>query len=170
MGGLEHDHQPMPEVPGPDELRAWMDLVPPSENRYGKFWSNVEERSIEQWFGNWRDRPASTPVRESWCRFRPKAVFDDPYLDAARSLLLIDTMGWPAAVMAHSGQISYIAPTIELTARFHRLAPKAEWLLQVTESPVATEGLMGTASRVWSQEGALVASGGQTMLFRPAPG
>jgi len=168
MRGLEHDHAPMPELPGPDDLRAWMDVVP--VHRYGKFWSNIEERMIDQWFGDWRERQASAPVRESWCRFRPKATFDDPYLDAARSLMLIDTLGWPAGVSAHSGEVPYVAPTIELSARFHRLAPKAEWLLQVTDSSVATDGLLGSTSRVWTQDGSLVASGGQTMLFRPAPG
>jgi acyl-CoA thioesterase-2 len=145
-----------------------MDVVP--VHRYGKFWSNIEERMIDQWFGDWRERQATAPVRESWCRFRPKATFDDPYLDAARSLMLIDTLGWPAGVSAHSGEVRYVAPTIELSARFHRLAPKAEWLLQVTESSVATDGLLGSTSRVWAQDGSLVASGGQTMLFRPAPG
>jgi acyl-CoA thioesterase II len=170
MHGLEHDHAPMPDVAGPDGLRAWMDVVPPSENRFATFWSNIEERVIDQWFGDWRERPATAPVRESWCRFRPKATFADPYLDAARSLMLIDTLGWPAAVAAHGGRPEYIAPTIELSARFHRLAPKSEWLLEITESAVATDGLLGSTARVWSQDGALVASGGQTMLFRPVPG
>lgn len=168
LRGIEHDHMPMPEVPGPDGLRAWMDVLP--THRYGNFWSNIEEREIGQWFGDWRERQAGPPVRESWCRFRPKATFEDPYLDAARSLMLIDTLGWPAGVAASTGDVPYVAPTIELSARFHRLAPKAEWLYETTEASIATDGLLGSSSRVWSQDGALIASGGQTMLFRPAPG
>ena len=84
--------------------------------------------------------------------------------------MLIDTLGWPAAVAGQNSPVEYIAPTIELTARFHRLAPEAEWLLQITDASVATEGLLGSTSRVWAQDGGLIASGGQTMLFRPVPG
>jgi len=170
LRGLAHDVVEMPAVPGPDELLPWMETAAPSDVRYEKFWSNVEERMIEQWFGKWRDRPVSAPIRESWCRFRPQATFDDAFLDAARSLLLIDTMGWPAAMMAYTGREDYVAPTVELAARFHRPADASEWLFQATESPIAAGGLMGSTSRVWAEDGTLVASGGQTMLFRPGPG
>jgi acyl-CoA thioesterase II len=168
MRGLEHDEVPMPEAPGPDGLIPWMDVAG-KENPYWRFWSNIEERMPDQWFGQWKDHPVGPPVREGWYRFRPVATFEDPFLDAARSLLLIDTLGWPAAVIAHEGIVPWAAPTIELSVRFHRLSPKAEWLFGVTESPIAADGLLGSNARVWSQDGVLLASGGQNMLFRPVP-
>ena len=169
MHGLEHDAAPMPEVPGPDGLVPWQDIAPPSDVLYERFWSHVEERIIDQWMGRWRDRAPGPPVRESWCRFRPNATFDDPFLDAARAVLLVDTMGWPAAMMAHTGDPSFVAPTIELSVRFHRLAPSSEWLFGRTSSPIATDGLIGSTAQVWAQDGTLVASGGQQMLCRPVP-
>jgi acyl-CoA thioesterase II len=165
MGGLEHDDAPMPEVPAPDGLAPW--LRPEGSNPYARFWSNLEERMIHQWFGEWREHPVGPPIREGWYRFRPSATFDDPYLDAGRSLMIVDTLGWPAAVVAYPGEVPWAAPTIELSVRFHRLAPSSEWLFGVTKSPVATDGLLGSTAKVWSQEGSLVASGGQHMLFRP---
>jgi acyl-CoA thioesterase II len=168
MHGLEYDAAPMPEVPGPEGLVPWQDVVRPSEDLYGRFWSNVEERPIEQ-FTSWRDRVPGPPLRESWCRFRPKATFDDPYLDAARALLLIDTMGWPAVMMARSDPPQFVAPTIEVSARFHRPAASAEWLLSVASAPIASGGLIGSTAQVWGQSGTLVASGGQHMLCRPVP-
>jgi acyl-CoA thioesterase-2 len=168
LGGLEHDHAPMPVVPGPDGLIPWLEKSGP-DNPYRNFWSNIEERMPDQWFGPWRDHPVSPPERVGWYRMRPRATFDDPFLDAARSLMIVDTLGWPAAVIAHEGTVPWAAPTIELSVRFHRLAPASEWLLGVTEAPIATGGLLGSTARVWSQDGRFLASGGQNMLFRPAP-
>jgi acyl-CoA thioesterase len=169
LGGLEHDYVPMPKAAGPEGLRPWMELTE-TTHPYWRFWSNIEERMVDQWFGDWKDHPVGPPVREGWYRFRPSATFDDPYLDAARPLILIDTLGWPAGVVAHEGIQPWVAPTIELSVRFHRLAPKAAWLFGVTESPVAAHGMLGSTARVWAQDGTFVASGGQTMLFRPTPG
>lgn len=166
MHGIEFDAAPMPEVAGPDGLVAWQDVD--HDNPYRRFWSNIEERPLVMWEGSWWDRPPGPPVRESWCRFRPTATFDDPFLDAARSLVLIDTLGWPAAMMPLSGPPSFIAPTIELSVRFHRLAPTSEWLLSIVKAPIATDALIGSTANVWA-DGKLVASGGQQMLCRPVP-
>lgn len=168
MNGLVYDAVPMPEVPGPGELVAWQDVSPP-EGPFERFWSMIEERMLREWYGSWEERPVGPPVREGWCRLRPKPTFDDPFLDAARSLLLIDTMGWPAAMMSQTGRSSFVAPTIELSARFHRLVPNSEWLLSVVRSPIAADGLIGSTAQVWAEDGTLVASGGQHMLCRPAP-
>ncbi len=167
MHGIEYDAAPIPDVKGPDGLEAWQNVA--SDNPYWRFWSNIEERPLELWEGSWWDRPPGPPLRESWCRFRPGATFDDPFLDAARSLVLIDTLGWPAAMMALAEPPSFVAPTIELSVRFHRLAPHAEWLYSRVESPIATDGLIGSSAQIWAQGGMLVATGGQQMLCRPVP-
>ena len=169
MQGLEHDEAPMPDVPGPDGLKAWYEETPQDENLYRRFWSNIEERMIFQWFGNWRDHPVLPPVRDGWYRFRTTPVFDDPYLDAARSLMIVDTMGWPAAALSYLERPPFIAPTIELSARFHRSSRRSEWLFARTDARVATEGLIWSTSQIWSEDGRLVASGGQHMLCRPLP-
>src|SRR5262245_56590048 len=105
-----------------------------------------------------------------WYRFRPRATFDDPFVDAARALLLIDTMTWPAASSAHPpDDATYIAPSLDVTAQFHRLIPESDWLLSDTVAPVAADGLIGTTSRVWSADGRLVASGTGHLLCRPDP-
>lgn len=168
MHGFEYDGAPMPELPGPDGLVAWRDISPPPPT-FRKFWSNIEERVIGTVPLRWEERVPGPPIRESWTRFRPKATFDDPFLDAARSLLIIDTLGWPAFMASQTGVPEFAGPTIELSARFHRAAKESEWLLGVTTSPIATDALIGSMAHVWAQDGRLVASGGQTMLCRPAP-
>jgi acyl-CoA thioesterase II len=169
MEGLEHDVAPMPEVPRPDGLKAWIDETAQDRNPYARFWSNIEERMIEQWFGDWREHPAGPPLRDGWYRFRPSPTFDDPFLDAARSLTIVDTMGWPAAMTAYPDRQPFVAPTIELSVRFHRDTRRSEWLYGRTDAPLATEGLLWSTAMVWSEDGSLAASGGQHMLFRPVP-
>ena len=55
-------------------------------------------------------RPGSTtgrtgrraaPVAGEWYRFVPRSTFDDPWLDACRSVILLDTLGWPAVCRLH---------------------------------------------------------------------
>jgi acyl-CoA thioesterase len=169
LKGFTYDGAPMPELPGPEGLVAWRDVSPPPRPFLG-FWSNLEERFIGPVIERWEERVPGPPIREGWCRLRPTATFEDPFLDAARSLLVIDTMGWPAFMASQTGIPPFVAPTIELSVRFHRPATTSEWLLAVTTSPVACDGLIGSSAQVWAEDGSLVASGGQHMLCRPAPG
>jgi acyl-CoA thioesterase II len=167
--GLAHDVATMPAVPAPDRLRPIEELVPPEAraNRY-RFWDNFEARPID--FVPWAERRAGEPLWREWYRYRPRATFDDPFVDAARALLLIDTMVWPAACRAYDpDQRAYIAPSLDVTAEFHRLDPASEWLLCDAAAPVAADGLIGGQSRIWSADGRLLASGSAHLLCRPAP-
>jgi acyl-CoA thioesterase-2 len=57
--------------------------------------------------------------------------------------------------------------TVDLSVRFHRPTGD-EWLLSEAISPVGAGGLTAATGRVWDRAGRLLASGGQTMLCRPA--
>lgn len=76
-------------------------------------------------------------------------------------------MMWPAATMASEGYPSHMAPSLDVTVWFHQGAADAEWLLVDARSPFAGDGLVGGVARVWSDDGRLLASGGQQMLCRP---
>lgn len=166
--GLDHDVTRMPEVPGPAALRPIEELLAPEERKAPyPFWQNLEARPID-WVP-WRDRKPGLPVWREWYRFRPRATFDDPFVDAARALILIDTMSWPATCRAYDEQRRYIAPSLDVTVQFHRAAPAVEWLLIDAIAPVAAHGLIGGQARVWSCEGQLLASGGGQLLCRPVP-
>jgi acyl-CoA thioesterase-2 len=167
VGGLEHDFADMPAVPRPHDLKSVEELLAGEVHRPHPFWGNFECRPVD--WQPWESRDPGPPVVRRWFRFRPRARFDDPFVDAARSLLVIDTMGWPAANMPHPNDQPYIAPSLDAHALFHRLAPDVEWLLCDATAPVAAEGLIGGVTRVWSPDGKLLASGGGQLLCRPAP-
>lgn len=165
--GLEHKHADMPLVPLPEGLLSFEDLFP-GGGRWYPFWDNIEGRP--PFPDQLPPTPTpSEPIDVNWRRFRPVPCFDDPFTDAARSLILIDTISWPAASQPHRPVEKYMAPNLDVTAWFHDCAPDSEWLLNETVSDVATGGLMATSTRVWSRDGRLLASGGAQLMCVPAP-
>ena len=166
--GLVHDHAIMPTVPPHAERRFVTELLPPDEPMRFRFWSNFEHKPLE-WWDDPADRPPGESVFRGWYRYAPVATFEDPAVDACRSLLLLDTMSWPAATRAHSFDLPWVAPNIDLAVQFHRAEPAAEWLLADAVAPVAEDGLIGFQSKVWSDTGALLASGAGQLLCRAVP-
>ena len=113
-------------------------------------------------------------MSEAWFRFRPTDTFDDPLVDAGRLVVLLDTMGWPAAVEAHAwqwgdGRAPWVAPSLDLFVRFHRFAPHEPILFNRVESPLAADGLITAEGRVWTPDGLLLASSSAQLLSTPVP-
>ncbi|HWH31123.1 MAG TPA: thioesterase family protein [Egibacteraceae bacterium] len=170
--GLLHDADTPPDVADPDALPSLPELLgaerrnPPSY----RFWDNFEARPLD-WNGPFEQRPAGEPRVRNWYRYTPTATFDDPVVDAIRSLILLDTMSWPAARRAHPpGPLPYVAPTLDVAVQFHRAAPASEWLLVEGVAPVAEQGLAAYSAKVWSRDRRLLASAAGQMLCRPVPG
>lgn len=147
--GLEHDVAEMPEKSRPDELKFIQEVIEErlgeeAENSPFPFWSNFDVKPV------WPERfvlgarQAHDPIFHEWYRFAPRACFEDPFLDAARSLMMIDTASWIAACQPHPDG-AFIAPN-------H-----------------AEAGLMGTDSRIWSESGKLLATGGAQLFCVPQP-
>lgn len=166
--GLRHDAGAPPPVDDPLD-------VPTMQERLGPdvpwppfpFWDNLEWRPLD-WTGGLDVRPAADPLVRQWFRYRPQATFTDPALDAARCLILLDTMSWPSARRAYPpGDIGFMAPTLDVNVQFHRSEPSSEWLLVEGAAPVAEDGLIGFSSKVWSQDRRLLASAAGQMLCRP---
>ena len=170
VDGLVHDAAPPPDVPGPEELLSTDERLGPVERPF-PFFANLDERPTS-WVDDWEHRPAGEPRHRGWYRFRPRATFEDVWVDAGRLAIVVDTFQWPAAVRGHAGgSLAHIAPSLDLACRFHRTASPGDegWLLVEARSPVADDGLVGGTASVWDRTGRLLASGGQQMLSRPAP-
>lgn len=163
-GDLTFSHVAMPPVPPPRELRNYDEINHPDPAPF-PFWDNLEGRPVT-WTQRWEEHPVMKPLWRTWNRFRPAATFDDVYVDAARALILIDTMVFPAAAIAHEEPYPFVAPSMDLAVRFHHPARESEWLLSSTESPTGVDGIIGGYAGVWSEDGRLVATGGQQMIVR----
>lgn len=173
LPGLEHDVTVMPDVPKPDELLTFEELNPGEEPNH--FWNNFDGKPIA-WIPpeQWPPPPPVEPRVQQWMRFRPGATYpDDPWVDAARAVILLDTYQWPAAHRPHlhrgDDEAAFIAPNMDQSIHFHHPAPASEWLLVDAHGPVAGGGLMGCESRVWSEDGRLVASATSNLMCREVP-
>jgi acyl-CoA thioesterase-2 len=172
VAGLEHDVTDMPEAPEPETLptvaeRLAADDVEPGP--YHRFWSNFDERvPDDDWITDWENRPPRAPEFGHWYRYVPASTFADPWVDACRSLILVDTLGWPAVCQMHPRN-AFVAPSIDLACAFHRTDPDEPWLYARTTAASAAGGLVGCESRVWSRRGTLLAHGTSQLLCRPAP-
>lgn len=165
--GLVHDHTTPPPVPPPDGLRNMRELTGRAREDLG-LWSCFERRPVA-WVP-WEERVASEPELREWFRFRPRETSSDPFADAARPLILIDTFSWPAIYGAHpvdGGE--WIAPNLDLHVRFHRSAEQHAWLLCDSRADPAEDGLIGTEGRIWTAGGKLLASGSSQLFCRPRP-
>lgn len=166
--GLEHTHTSPPDVPDPLDLPTMAELFPEGEAPF-PFWNNFEPRPIG-WHADWPPPGPLDPIWRQWEKFVPRATFDDPWVDAARSVVLVDIASWPAANGHHAWkEAPYIAPTLDLYVAFHDLAPESRFLLVDGHSPVGRDGLLAFTTRVWAEDRRLVASGGGQMLCRRVP-
>lgn len=168
LDGLEHHaHDGPGPLPGPDGIPSTSQRMADRDAPSFPFWQNLDSRQ-PHWIDDWDDRPAMEAHRGVWFRFVPEARFDDPWVDACRSLVLIDVGSWPVAVLPHTGELDWFAPTTEVTARFIGDGRDHPWLQSWAWAPVATGGLIGARGEIRAPDGRLVALGGSTLLCRPA--
>lgn len=180
--GLEHEDFSPPDVPGPDDLptreEAWVARDDGNDgdgdggdddnddNVPYPFWSNFDQRMIE-WSQTWPPAEPLPPTWLTWVRCRPTATFDDPWVDAARSLIVLDVGSWPAGSRPHMYlEPPFIAPSLDLYASFQYPGIDSPWMLLDAHSPVAQGGLLSWTGRVWSENRKLIASGGGQAVFR----
>jgi acyl-CoA thioesterase len=161
--GYSHQHLQAPDVPPAAALKTYEQLRPAARRPPFSFWNNVERRPIDQGAGG---EELSAPVLREWTRFQPKACFEDPFLDAARALILLDTFGFPAAYQRYRSW-EYLAPNLDTSAWFHHFNPDCEWLLIDHECILADHGLMAVSGRVWDTDGRLLATGSAQLCCVP---
>ena len=162
LSGFEHAKATPPDVPGPSELSSFHELTDDYDDWF-PIWRSLEGKPV-----TWREAPGD-PISQTWMRFTDTQIRDRA-ADAVRQLFWLDFPGWNATCAAHEWPFRHIAPNLDLTAQFHAFAPEAEWMLAEGVAPVAGEGIVCAASRVWTEDGRLLASGSSSHMCRPNPG
>jgi acyl-CoA thioesterase II len=173
VDGLEHTDVAPPEVADPEDLPPPPPEPPPEEGEerpYYAFWENFDQRPTN-WVAPWPPAEPLPPVWRTWVRYAEgspgEAGVADPWVDAARLLVVLDVGSWPAGSRPHAHrEHAFIAPSLDLYAAFQDLGSGSEWLLLDAHSPVAEAGLLSWTGRVWSGERRLLASGGGQAVFR----
>jgi len=162
LTGYAHDFAEAPDVPKPETLRGYQDLAGAEYAQWYPIWRHIEGRPLR-----WREPPAA-PHWQTWMRLDEPAG-STREADAIRQLLWLDFPGWNATIAAHAWPFRWLTPNLDLTVQFHAFAPEVEWLLADGVVPLATDGLVGCTSRLWTEDGRLVASGTSKHICRPNP-
>jgi len=160
----------MPDVPGHETLmtyeehaqRHYGDQAPPPH----VFWSNFDGKPLKWQPFDGPRQPGLAQLSE-WFRFRGFEPGDDPFLDFGRAVILLDTLIWPTHHRGLPEAPDYIAPSLDLTVWFHDPPGAAEWLLVDGVADTARAGLIHGHSRLWTEDGRLVATGGSNLLHTP---
>ena len=164
LQGFEHDFGEAPEVPAPGALRGYQDLAGDEYAEWYPIWRSIEGRPVR-----WREPPGA-PKWHTWMRFTDTAAIPDRAADALRQTLWLDFPGWNATTSAHPWPFRFLAPNLDLTVQFHRFAPDREWILADGFVPLAADGMVGCVSRLWTEDGRLLATGTSKHVCRPNPG
>ncbi|MGQ0825721.1 MAG: thioesterase family protein [Actinomycetota bacterium] len=164
---VNHDHAAPHPHGHPDDHKSISEYT--FEPAPFPFWENFDAKPLG-WIEDWEHYPGGAPEWAEWVKFLPTASFDDPIVEACRVLILGDLPSYPAATRAHpGGPRSWVAPNLDLSVQFHRLADLGDWLLTSGVAPIADRGLIGFRSEVWTASGVLAASGGGQLLSREVP-
>jgi acyl-CoA thioesterase len=170
MEGMEHHHAPIPIDTPPEATPTVQERLDAAgrgdEGPNFPFWNNFVGRPLD-WIDDWETRVAGEPQAGGWYRFTPEETSPDAWVDACRSVILVDTFTWPAATRAHSGELPYIAPSLDVNVQLLHHVSDSPWLLAIGQAPVAHGGTIGCYGRVWAADGRLAAMGTGTCICTP---
>jgi acyl-CoA thioesterase-2 len=175
--GLEHQ-DPMPQVPGPDQLRSITelqdDLAEQGPRVNGRDWGDalrlfgaIELRPVESWPGD--GEATHSAHSRAWLRVGGRLP-DDPLVHVCALVYLSDLTLLSAALVPHQRSPfdgSIMMASLDHAMWFHRPFRADRWLLydQISPSSGGARGL--AAGRFFDEAGALVASVMQEGLIRP---
>jgi len=173
--GLEHQ-DPMPEVPGPEELptsgaliAAFLEKLPPPMRAYWQRERPIEMRPVD--VTRFLTRAKRPPRQQIWFRASSRLPDDERLhqcvIAYASDFTLLDT-----ALIAH-GKVLF-DPEMRLASLdhalwFHRPARADDWLLYTQDSPSATGARGFCRGSIYTRDGRLVASVAQEGLVREVP-
>lgn len=165
--GLDHE-EPMPDVPGPDDLAPLE--TQGGENPLSKRSFSglpLEVRHVEgSLYGPF---PGTPQLRQSvWMRTR-RAFPDDPLLHRAALAYLSDMTIQEPILRAHG--LAWATPGMSVASLdhamwWHRPARVDDWLLYTQSAPNARGGRGLSTGRIYTRDGMLVASVAQEVMVR----
>jgi acyl-CoA thioesterase-2 len=173
--GPEHQDE-MPDVPDPESLPSWPELIEPVAARAPKEMAPwlVRERPIDTRHVTWVDplAPEKLPPRYLvWIRAAgplPDALLLQQCVIAyASDMTLLDTAALPHAIPWTDR--SWQTASLDHAMWFHRPFRADEWLLYAQESPIATGARGFATGRLYTRDGLLAVSVVQEGLLRPVP-
>jgi acyl-CoA thioesterase-2 len=171
--GLSHQ-DPMPDVPGPDELKSDAELrleiadqVPEKFQRF--FRDRQSPIDIRPVYGrSWFQPVKREPRNDSWFR-AASPLGDDPAMHRAVLAYASDMALLGTAALPHG--VNWLTSNLQTASLDHAIwihedFRADEWLLYATDSPWAGHARGFNRGKIFTQDGRLVASVAQEGLMR----
>ncbi|MQY05048.1 acyl-CoA thioesterase domain-containing protein [Actinomadura macrotermitis] len=164
----ERAWRPAPDLPPPEELPGFDRLMREAGQEPPPIFKHTDQRPVA-WPDDYFTRSGGDAAITTWARFLPQGTFPgDPWLDAARSVILTDLGLFPAvAAGLAASEMVFTAPNVNLHVAFHQRRPDHEWLLFEGEGLAICDGTLAARSIISTADGAVVATGVGQMLYRP---
>ncbi|KPF64808.1 acyl-CoA thioesterase [Porphyrobacter sp. AAP60] len=178
--GLEHVDSPMPEVPGPDDLRpdidqrreiadAWGDRLNELQRRVMLRPRPIEMRTTDRL--HWMSSEPRDPRAHSWFRVAAPITGADDTPELHRAIItyasdytLLGTSALPHGLSWMRNEL--VGASLDHALWFHRDARADEWLLYATDAPWSGGGRGFNRGRIFNLAGELVASVAQEGMMR----
>ncbi len=170
--GVQHA-EPMPDVPGPDELESeaslklrLTDMIPEAVRAFVMQPKALDVRPVDPM--NWIGRTKGQARLETWFRISAQLP-DDPTIHRAilaytSDYTLLGTSTVPHGLSWIAGDV--IGASLDHAVWFHDDFRADEWLLYTTDSPWAGHGRGFNRGKIYTQDGRLVAETAQEGLIR----
>ncbi len=107
----------------------------------------------------------------AFMRIGPGARFQDPYLEAARSAVMLDMAG--SGLLARLGlfsgaskELAWRFSNLDALLQFHHPVG-TEWLYCATRVLTGSHGYVGTQTQIWSDDGNLLATAASQLVCAP---
>lgn len=174
--GFEHQ-APMPEVPPPESLKSWPELVEEWMQQEPDITEEARAALTADFFIDFRPVDPVNPLRpfkrgtrgEMWFRAKTRLP-DDAWLHRC-VLAYASDWGLLGAALRPYGrrwfERNMIVASIDHALWFHRPARADEWLLYVTDSHAAQSARGLSRGMIFDTSGRLIASAAQEGLMRP---
>ncbi|GAA4358649.1 acyl-CoA thioesterase [Angustibacter luteus] len=167
--GLDHQ-DPMPDVPGPDELPTTVELLGHIDHPVAQYWARERPMDLRHVQSPlyWEADPERVARNAVWMR-TPSAMPDDPLLHRAVLGYASDYTLLESVLRRHGGTWAtpgLKAASLDHAMWWHRPVRVDEWLLYVQASPSASGARGLGIGRIFSQDGRLVASVAQEGMLR----
>jgi acyl-CoA thioesterase-2 len=167
--GVSHQLQ-MPEVPDPEILPTWTEVMAPYASTLGDAYTRPRPIDVRYVGPPIRTSPSSEPrppAHQMWLRADGKLP-DDPLLHAclvayASDMTLLDTIMLPHGLIWTEGGTQ---ASLDHAMWFHRPFRADEWLLYDQRSPTAANARGLATGTIFTREGALAVSVVQEGLLR----
>lgn len=168
--GFEHQAEMPTGIPEPESLPSAAEVLRGVDHPVASFWANqraFDLRHVSSPLYGAPD-PEHTPVQAIWMK-AIDALPDDPNLHRAALAYASDYALLEPIMRAHGVHWSYPglnAASLDHAMWWHRFGRVDEWVLYVQESPSAVGGRGLSTGRIFSRDGALLASVAQEGVLR----